>query len=94
MAIGYPPRPAYDVDVRYLAALLAVGGLFALSGCASAHRVVTIKRVGSQHVGIMPLSQLPKITGCTEITFNRRTHQPKGRSIKCSGYHPIHKKHP
>ena len=83
------------MGVRYLAGLLAVAGLIALSGCASAHRVVTIKRMGTQHLGIIPLSQLPKITGCVEITFKSRTHEPTTRHINCSDdYHPVHKKNP
>jgi hypothetical protein len=73
--------------VRYIAAMLAVAGLFALVGCASAHHVVTITNGGK----IVRLSHLPK--GCVEIRFGLG-HKPRFRSIHCSGYHPVSgKKH-
>jgi hypothetical protein len=75
--------------MRTTLALVLLPALCAICGCGSSHGVVV--RAGAKPI---PISQLPKITGCTEITFSDRTHKMKARPVPCTGYHPVpaHKK--
>jgi len=75
-----------------LTLVLLVALCAAVSGCGSSHRTKT----SAVRRKITPISSLPKVSGmqCAEVTFDSRTHKPKARPVRCSGYHPVpaHKK--
>jgi hypothetical protein len=87
LSVPYKEAMKAALTLVLLVALCAV-----VSGCGSSHRTKT----SAVRREIIPISSLPNVSGiqCMEVTFDRRTHKPKVKPVKCSGYHPVpaHKK--
>jgi hypothetical protein len=54
--------------------------------CGSSHRTKTT----SARFGVYGIGELSgQSSSCANITFDSRTHKPKVRLVKCSGYHRV-----